>query len=176
MQGFVNNGIEHRTKICVNTHYYKCCNSCCPIETSIPSGIIPLNGVQVQLQGGAGALLGNRCGVLFDSEINKPGSGISYNSQTGIFILPANKSFYAAWWVAVDGTEFSSNVEFAILLNNKIAAISSSPLVTCQLSGTALIPGGSDPGALSLINVSGSTVRYAASTAQANMVIIELYS
>lgn len=159
----------------------ECCNCCRrrtvrpkPPPVPCPTAFTALSGIQVQLQNAEGIMIENQADVLFDVVINQPGPDISYNSDTGECFLPADKSFYISWWIAVDGTETVSCPEFAVTVDDRVIAIATSPLVTCQLTGSALISGQPVPSVLSLRNVSRDRVRYAQTSVQANLVIMEV--
>lgn len=151
---------------------YTCGSSHCCTPVS-PSDSYHSGGMQMQLQRSADILLEYKHPVLFNTAISRSGSCISYNSCTGQFTLAPNKNYYAAWWVAVNGTESTSNVEFAVAINDIPHSAASSPLVTCQLSGAAFISAGARPKVLTLINVSENTIRYASTSIQANIVIVK---
>lgn len=91
--------------------------------------------------------------------------------MTGEFTLPSNGSYYVSWEVAIDGAETVQSIDFCVVVNSVMISVSSSSQVTCQLSGTALITTGKTPGRLSLVNISGDTVRYTEALVQANIVI-----
>lgn len=135
-----------------------------------------INGVQMQLENGSQSLLGDNSNVLFDTVINWASPVMKYSSTTGEFLLPGNKSYLVTWWVAVDGTGYSPLVEFAVVVDDELVVIGSSPLVTGQISGSALISTSRGAKTLSLRNVSGGIIRYAQTTIQADIVIIELIS
>lgn len=134
-----------------------------------PAGPGALGGVQAQLSGAAQEILEEGGRVLFSELIS--GSGISYDSQSGEFLLPGGGSYLVTWWVAVNGTEAVPAVEFAVALGGVPVAAACSPLVTCQLSGAALIAADPGPRALTLVNRSGAPIRYAATSLQAGIVI-----
>lgn len=149
------------------------CPECCP-EPVCPPGTAALSGIQVQLSGAASEVLESSHNVLFDTVINQPGLNITYNSLTGEFMLPANKNYFVSWWAAVDGTGFNLIVEFSVVVDGNTLAAGVSPPVTCQVNGTALVSTGSVAQMLTLQNTSKNSIRYANSSRQANIVIIEL--
>lgn len=147
-----------------------CCKRCCPVCPPEQRSC-NLSGIQAQLHGAARALLENNSNVVFDKMINQSNPNIQYDDFTGEFILPPNRSYYVSWEAAVDGSETVQSIDFCVVVNNAMISVSSSSQVTCQMSGTALITTGKTPGRLSLMNVSGDTVRYTAALVQANIVI-----
>lgn len=155
-----------------------CCCPAGPTGSPGPTGpageTVFLSGFQAQLSNAADTLLEDNHNVLFNLVTDQPGSDITYNNATGEFILHANKNYYVSWWVAVNGTKSAPIIEIATAINNSPVAIASSPQVTCQLSGATLIPAGVVPQALSIMNVSKDSVRYAVTSIQASIVITEL--
>lgn len=133
-----------------------------------------LAGMQAQLDNGMRALLEDRQAVLFNKLLNQSDMAIEYRGDTGEFILPAGQTYLITWWVTVDGTETLANVAFALTVGGGIYSTAFSPLVTCQLSGSALLTVGDAPQALALANVSGDRVRLAGTPVQANLVIATL--
>lgn len=145
-----------------------------PTGPTGPAGVGDITGIQLQLIQAAGVLVENGQNVLFDEVVNQPSPDISYLGETGEFLLPGGKNYFVSWWAAVDGTAFSSAVEFAITVDGVLYSASASPHVTCQLSGSALVTAGKGPARLALMNRSGNTIRYAPVSVQAGMVIVEL--
>ena len=151
---------------------------CCPTGPTGPTGpageTVFLSGFHAQLSNAADTLLEDNHNILFNLVTDQPGSDITYNNATGEFRLHANKNYYVSWWIAVNGTKLAPIIEIAAAINNRPVAIASSPQVTCQLSGATLIPAGTAPQTLSIMNVSRDFVRYAVTSIQANIVITEL--
>lgn len=145
-----------------------------PTGPTGPAGSGGFSGIQLELSRSPGILIGNGHPVLFDKVVNQPSPDISYLGETGEFILSSDKNYFVSWWAAVDGTEFSAAVEFAITVNGVPFSVSASPQVTCQLSGTALVTVQAAPERLALVNRSGNTIRYAPVSVQAGIVIAEL--
>lgn len=150
------------------------CGNCCPACHPAPPHHNTLGGIQYQLQGAAKDMVSNNNNILFDTAVNKSSSDICYDSQTGEFVLPPNKQYYISWWAAVDGTGSDQNVELAVSVNHQPFSIGASPQVTCQVSGSALVTAGSSPEILTLVNISGNTIRYAATSVQANILILTI--
>lgn len=148
----------------------RCCTSCPPTP---PPSHTPA-AMQLQLQGAARVLAGNNQNILFDTDINRLNDSITYNEKTGEFRLPPNQHFFVSWWVAVDGTESATNVEFAVSVDHIPFAVGASPLATGQVSGSALVTTESDAKTIAVVNVSGNDIRYAANSVQANIVIVKL--
>lgn len=133
-----------------------------------------LSGIVTQLQNAGFSIKDNNTNVLFNNVLSNLSPNITYSISSGIFTLTANKTYYASWWISVDGTASTSTVEFAAVLNNNVIAVSSAPLVTCQLSSSTLFSVNSAPETFSITNISGDQVQFANGTVQANIVIIEL--
>lgn len=133
-----------------------------------------LKGVELQLNGASEGLLENGASVLFDRVINRQSSDISYTNKSGALILADDKNYYVSWWVSVDGTEQSPGVEFALFLNGVKYSASASVQVTSQITGSSLVTVHRAPESLSLVNTSGSAVRFAPVSVQAGIVIAEI--
>ena len=115
----------------------------------------------------------NGANVLFNVVLNDQSINISYNSATGVFTLNGNGNYYVSWWVATSGAGASSTVSFDAVFNGSSIVRSSSPVVTGQVNGSALITVGAVPATFSLANSTGQTVTYANTPVQANIVILE---
>jgi hypothetical protein len=133
-----------------------------------------LAGVQAQLVGTPLALLANGATVAFDTIVTNQSPDITYNPGTGAFTLTSTGNYFVTWWVSVDGANSSPVVNFSLRLNGGGDIISTSPIVTNQLSGSALVHVSSVPSVLTLVNSSNDTIAFANTAAQANIVILEL--
>lgn len=142
--------------------------------TGATGATLALSGIQVELINGTNRLITNTAIIVFDTILNNRSSDISYNSSTGLFTLTKTGNYYVSWWVTTDGSSLSPTVTFALAVNGIPVSQGSSPIVTGQVAGTALITITSTPSTVSLINVSGDTVLLADTPIQANLDIIEL--
>lgn len=147
------------------------CTHRCPCSDG---GIVFLSGFQAQLNNAANRRIEDTHNVLFNLVTSRTNSDITYSSATGEFTLRANKNYYVSWWIAVNGTETAPIIEIAAVVDGICVAIATSPEVTCQLSGTALISAKRVSQTLAIMNVTGDPIRYAATSIQANIVIVEL--
>jgi hypothetical protein len=111
--------------------------------------------------------------VVFDTIINDQSLDLGYNPGTGIFTISGIGNYYVSWWVATDGAEAATSINFDLVLNGSTVSTTSSPIVTGQVSGTALITVGATPATLALVNTTGETVFIANTAVQANFVIVE---
>jgi hypothetical protein len=193
--------MAYNTNGCLDNNRNKtcnCCSPCCPCPDCCPScccsigptgptgprgpigpAAIPgagnlLSGLQAQLSNAENGLLANGTNVIFDQLISRPDSHISYCFDTGEFTVSVNKRYYVSWWIAINGTEQASIVEIAVAVDGNPVLVSSSPQVTCQMAGAALISIETAPQCVSLMNVTGDILRYAPTTVQANVVFMEL--
>lgn len=137
-------------------------------------GSVFLSGFHAQLNNAANRRIEDTHNVLFNLVTSRASSDITYNSATGEFTLCANKNYYVSWWIAVNGTDTAPIIEIAAVVDGVCVAIATSPQVTCQLSGTALISAKRVPQTLAIMNTTGDPIRYAATSIQANIVIMEL--
>lgn len=158
--------------------YCDCCGKkiVCPKPPPKPCPAKPtkLSGLQMQLVQAADLVTEDGANVLFNMVISQPSPDISYDSMTGEFLLPAGKNYYISWWVVTNGTETVSSVEFTVVVDEIFIAVGASPLVTGQLSGSALITGKAGISVLSLRNTSNDRIRYAKTSVQAGLVIVEM--
>jgi len=137
---------------------------------------VALSGLQVQLQESSGGTVANGTNVLFDTTINAPSANITYNAGVGTFFINQPGNYYISWWVNTDGAEIQTSVSFGIRVVSgpTILASSPDPLVTLQLSGSALLTVTTTPTIFNLFNNSGATVNYGTSAIQANLTIIQV--
>lgn len=135
-----------------------------------------LSGLQVQLQGSSAGTVAAGTNVLFDTVINAPSANIAYNAGVGMFFINQPGNYYVSWWVNTDGAGEETTVSFGIRVISGPTILSSSPLpvVTLQLSGSALLTVTTTPTVFSLFNNSGATVGYGITAIQANLTIIEV--
>ena len=152
-----------RDNFCSDNPFWRCRADC-----------VKNGGIQLQLNGASGLLIKNGRRVLFDRIINQTDPGITYDRQSGELILPEGKSCFVSWWVAVNGTEFSPGVEFAVTINGRPFSSGAAPQVTTQLSGAALVTARGEAERLALVNESGNTVRFAPLSVQAGIVLAGL--
>ena len=99
---------------------------------------------------------------------------INYSVVTGQFTITAPGNYYVTWWVATDGAGPAITIDFGVSLNGGAAVIGSTPALTGQLNGSALIVVGAAPATVELVNVTGETVFIPDTTVQANMLIVEV--
>jgi hypothetical protein len=135
---------------------------------------VALAGIQVQLAAVEAGTVDNGAAVIFDTVVNDQSPNISYSAFTGDFTVTATGNYYVTWWVATDGAAAATTVTFAIELNGAGGVSASSPIVTGQLSGSALITVGAAPATIALVNTTGDTVNFAATPIQANIIIVEV--
>lgn len=134
-----------------------------------------LGGIQAQLFTGTISTIPPGGTVIFNSILNDQSPSITYNFLTGQFTITQPGNYYVAWWVATDGTEASPDISFAVAINNVPYSLGSTPLMTGQVIGEALVTVGAVPINVSLINESGSTVALSQVVpVQANIVILQV--
>lgn len=167
--------------------YADCCCDCCRLtrcrwqdrntkeqtdtDTPYNSGFI-LGGMQAQLDGAGGILIQNKQNIIFNNILRNLSPDIYYDSSTGYFHLPRDRKYYVNWWVSVDGTETTTQIEFAVAIDDVPVSISSSPQVTSQITGMALVHTDAAVAKLSLINVSQNIIRFAEASVQAGIAIL----
>lgn len=133
-----------------------------------------LGGVQYQLTGGARRIIAPGQAVLFDTPIQTDGTEISYNAGTGAFALSAAGRYYISWWVSTDGSASSTDLWFSVDLNGASHSIGAAPVVTGQISGSALVTAEAAPSFLTLRNATQTGIALCAAPSQANIVILRI--
>jgi hypothetical protein len=133
-----------------------------------------LRGVQVQLVDNGKQTVADGANVIFDTIVNLQSSDISYNALTGEFTITRTGNYSVVWWVATDGTGVNDAVYFSLKVDGGGDVTSSSPLVTGQISGSALVTISTTPAILTLVNTSNDIVIFAGLSVQANLVITEV--
>lgn len=127
-------------------------------------------GIQASLVEAGGGTIPDGTNVLFDT-INNQGSGIAYDPATGLFTITSPGDYLVAWWVATDGAGPATSVSFAVEVNGIPYSTASSPIVTGQVSGDALVTLNMVPATISLVNVTGEDVFIPDILVQAGIVI-----
>ena len=111
--------------------------------------------------------------MIFTAIVNDASPNITYSAVTGEFTITATGNYYVHWWVATDGAEAATSISFGIDVDAVSTAVSSSPIVTGQISGDAFLTIGTVPATVQLINRTGSTVTLADIPVRASLVIVE---
>ncbi|MPM72951.1 hypothetical protein SDC9_119927 [bioreactor metagenome] len=112
--------------------------------------------------------------MVFNTTVLDLSPNISYNSATGEFTISQTGNYYVSWWIAVDGAESATTISFGVSLNAGAPIIASSPIVSNQLSGIALISVVAAPAVVTLVNATGFTAFIADTPVQASMIILEV--
>jgi hypothetical protein len=86
-----------------------------------------------------------------------------------------NGTYYVNWWITVDGTESKSTIELSLIVNGKVASVSSTNQTSGQLIGNAIIviPRGQTFNMV-LKNTSGDDVCLADVKGQGGIVILQI--
>lgn len=133
-----------------------------------------LSGIQMQLIGGAQRVVESRESLVFDMAVNDQSPDISYNPLSGEFTLTRAGSYFVSWWIATDGSEYSTTLSFSLFVDAAGYALGSTPIVTGQLNGSALVTVEAVPTTLTLKNISPDAVALASAPVQANLVILQI--
>ncbi len=136
-----------------------------------------IGGIQVEGICLGGSDIDNENNVVFNKILNVQSDNISYDSTTGEFTITKPGNYYVDWWIAVvsNGGTSATSVNFTIKVNGISYSTASSPALTGQLSGEALVTVTNTPAIITLVNTTGSTVSIPATLpVQANMVIAEV--
>ena len=133
-----------------------------------------LNGIQLQLIGNRGSKIGVNETVLFDSAVNDQSTDISYNPLTGEFTISKTGNYFVSWWIASEGTDIDNFIQFSIITDTLGKTTGATPLVTGQVSGSALLTIDTVPTVLTLKNTSINNITFAETSVQANIVILQI--
>lgn len=134
-----------------------------------------IRGLEIQLQGEA-ISVASASPVMFDTIVNSLATFISYNPLTSIVTITDTGVFYIHWWVSTDGMEGGIDIvpTFAIITSLGQTIKASSPIMTGQVSGNALISVVAsliNPLTLQLINVTDSTIGFGTTPVKADLTI-----
>lgn len=135
-----------------------------------------LRGLEVQLQGET-ATVATGTPVIFDTLISSQSPFISYNTGTGTITITQTGVYYINWWISTDGVDGGINLTFSIVTSAGDNIRASSPLVTGQIVGNALISviaSAITPVTLQLVNVTGLTVGYGITPIRADLTIMNV--
>ena len=136
-----------------------------------------LSGIQVALRGSQGQGLADKAIIFFDSPINQIGTGITYNTTTGLFTISQNGHYRVDWWATIDGTAATVGIMLALNVDEKVHSRAAAPPVTSQVSGSALVTVDDAPVTLFITNISEKLITFEDEIdVQANIVIVELPS
>lgn len=113
--------------------------------------------------------------VPFDN-IREAKGDIFYTPGSGVFTVGEPGYYLVNWWVATAGASPAVNVNFDLLLNGIIRSQASSPNLTGQVVGTALIRVSGVPSTISLINDTGAAVTIPQTPFQADITITRVSS
>jgi len=140
-----------------------------------------LSGIQVALRGSQGQGLADKAIIFFDSPINQIGTGITYNTTTGLFTISQNGHYRVDWWATIDGTAATVGIMLALNVGESVVervhSRAAAPPVTSQVSGSALVTVDDAPVTLFITNISEKLITFEDEIdVQANIVIVELPS
>ena len=134
-----------------------------------------LRGIQVQLLTDTILTIDDGDPLIFNTIVNDQSLNINYSTVTGQFTITAPGNYFVTWWVDTDGAGAALQVSFGVSLNGGAANIGASPIVTGQVTGTALLSVGAVPATVELVNATGDVVFIPTITpVQANMIITEV--
>ena len=140
-----------------------------------PSGLNSnLGGIQVQLTEEGFPLIDTNDSILFNNVLNQSNPDINYNPLDGSFEFLKNNTYYASWWAIFDGS--LDTTEISLSFTNNITSVNSSmPIVTGQISGSALVSISNAPEKWYLKNISTSAIQFSTMADKANLTILGIY-
>lgn len=137
-----------------------------------------LEGLEVQLRG-AVTTIASGAPVMFDTIVTDQSPFIDYNALTGEIIITETDVFYINWWVSADGIEGVSPISFSVITSAGDNVPASTPIVTGQLSGNALVPISASPDSpviLQLVNNTDTTIGFGLTPIKADLTIMNVNS
>ena len=93
-----------------------------------------------------------------------------------MFTITEPGNYYIDWWVAADGSPVAVTIDLSIVTSNGIVIAASSPILSGQLSGNALISVVDAPITFRLVNTTGNEIFIGNTTIKANLTILNLGS
>jgi hypothetical protein len=101
---------------------------------------------------------------------------IAYNVVTGTFTITETGVFYINWWISVDGMDGGVDIvpTFTIMTSAGDIISSSSPIITGQMSGNALLGIVASPVTFQLINDTDSTIGFGVTPVKADLTIFNV--
>lgn len=135
-----------------------------------------LEGVQVQLQG-AVATIPNGDPVIFDTVITDNSPNISYDTVTGEITVTESGTYYIDWWLSADGAGLATTIDLSIVTSTGETITASSPSVTEQITGNALLDitaSVNAPVTIQLINTTGDDIFVGVTTVRADLTIVNV--
>jgi hypothetical protein len=146
-----------------------------PIGPTGPTGPpAAIGGLQIQAVELSGESVDDGDPVLFDTTVTDIPAGITYSA--GVFTIEEEGIYYISWYVNVDGAGAATEISFALVADPgpTVTASTIDPVVTAQLSSSALLNVTTTPTEFSIVNTTGETVFFGISEIQANLVIIRM--
>jgi hypothetical protein len=140
-----------------------------------PAPASQLTGIQVQLQAEETPIVPTLTPVIFNTIINDFSPFISYDSSTGTVTITETGVFYVNWWAAVDfsdGPDLSVTLAIITSAGDNIQA--SSPIISSQISGDALLAVISTPFTLQLVNVTAGNIAFGSAPVKAGLTVLEV--
>ncbi len=101
---------------------------------------------------------------------------ISYVPGSGEIIISEAGYYLVNWWVATDGAETSPTVTIDLELDGVLVSQASSPIVSGQVGGTAIVEVTTVPATLSLVNNMVETIFIPATLTQAGLTVTRISS
>jgi len=139
-----------------------------------PASPVEIFGIQAKLLNHPNSDIADDAPIIFDTVSEQIGTGISYNETTGVFTISQNGYYLASWWVALDGSTITTGANFSLNVNGISHSTGASPIVTGQLSGSALVVVDAGPVTITLTNESGEPMNLEDVYAQANITILAI--
>jgi hypothetical protein len=135
--------------------------------------------LEVQLQSAETTSVASGAPIIFDTTVSALSAFISYNNVTGTITVTQTGIFYINWWVSTDGLGGGADVviTFALVSSAGDNIKASTPILTGQISGNALISivaSAGSPVTLQLVNSTDGTIGFGATPIKADLTIVNV--
>lgn len=145
-----------------------------PAGPAGPPGVTEIFGIHARLINSPNINIADEAPILFDTVTTQIGTTIVYDNTTGVFTISRNGYYLVNWWVALDGSTVTTGANFSLNVNGVSHSTGASPIVTGQLSGSAIIVVNAQPATITLTNESGEALNLEDLYAQANITILAI--
>lgn len=148
------------------------CNNCHKCPTGPQTQI---RGLEIELQGAVRSIT-TGAPIIFDTIVSSLASFISYNPLTGTVTITRSGVYDIDWWVSTDGLVDGTDIviTFSIVTSQGDNIQASTPIITGQISGNALISviaSPINPVNLQLVNATSGTIGFGSTPIKADLTI-----
>ncbi len=135
--------------------------------------------MQVQLQTTDATTIADDAPIIFNTVLNSLSPNISYNATTGEITVTASGIYYINWWLGIDGSTVAPTITYAIVTSAGDTILSSSPILSDNMSGNALLDITASVGTpviIQLVNQTGNDTFLGSPLTKADLTILQITS